>query len=487
VFARLAAEIKQGNDASWFDALVDAEYRSGLKEQAVEHCARILEISQDAGAARRLFEKVFPGKTDTAEVWWTFLRQHQPNQPAGARLKLIARLLEGKGDAQDLVSLTEAAERQIKNLSLEEADRWWLALAEAALLARQNELAETLLGKANTPGALLKLGDLLADRKQWDRAAQRYYQAWDKDREHTLTRDLRRDHSLALPLYLSGRALVLAGQEKEGKERQELAQWLPLGDEEVRFPLINALSQRHLTQAARRQNELQLRLSQPGSYYSGEAVRRQALEALQNKDYLRAADAHERAMLRVLGSGVVFVQKAAYLGVPSMIARQRASGLVAAGKFAEGMREVAVSQEALPGNIELPILLIPELEKQGHKKEAEALFAQALGVYDKICKDYPKCAWAHNSVGWLSACCKRNLDSALKHAEKAVELAPDVAGHRDTLAEVHFQRGEQEQAVREQKKVVEQAPKRVYFRKQLQRLQAGDRNAPLPAEDDEDD
>jgi len=483
LFARQAAQIKEGNDLSWSETLVDSEFRVGLKEQALEHCAKILEISPDQGWPRRLFEKVFPNKADVADVWWTFLRQHQPGQATGVTLKQIGRVLEGKLEARDLTTLLEAAEGQIKNLAPDQADRWWLALAEAALAARQDEQAHALLEKAGTPGALLKLGDLLADKKQWERAAQRYYQAWDKDRQH----GPERDRPLALPLYLSGRALVQAGQEKAGKERMEMAHWLPLGNEVIRHQFITALSQRRLTQPARRENELQLRVSEPGSYYAGEAVRRQALEALHNKDYLRAAEGHERAMLRVLRTYITFIQKAAYLGVPSMIARQRASGLVAAGKFAEGLQEATRCQEAMPGNIDLPILLIPELEKRGHKKEAEALFRQALEVYEKISADYPHCAWAHNSVGWLSACCKRNLDSALKHAEKAVGLAPDVPGHRDTLAEVYFQRGDKDQAVAAQKKVIELAPKRIYFRKQLKRLEAGDRNAPLPTEDEDEE
>ena len=66
---------------------------------------------------------------------------------------------------------------------------------------------------------------------------------------------------------------------------------------------------------------------------------------------------------------------------------------------------------------------------------------------------------------------------------KAVELAPDNAGYLDTLAEIHFQRGDKDKAVALQKRVVELDPKRSYYRKQLRRLEAGDPSAERPPED----
>jgi tetratricopeptide (TPR) repeat protein len=109
----------------------------------------------------------------------------------------------------------------------------------------------------------------------------------------------------------------------------------------------------------------------------------------------------------------------------------------------------------------------------------------AAAAYEKLCRDYPNCAWAHNSAAWLSACCRRDLDKALAHAEKAVKLAPDTAGHLDTLAEVHFQLGHKDKAVQLQKKVVQMGPKKEYFRLQLKRLEAGDPSAERPPEGDD--
>ena len=135
--------------------------------------------------------------------------------------------------------------------------------------------------------------------------------------------------------------------------------------------------------------------------------------------------------------------------------------------------------------MDLAIQLLPPLERGGFKKDADRLFEDTLAVYEKLCRDHPHCAWAHNSAAWLSACCRRNLDAALTHANRAVELAPDNAGHLDTLAEVLFQRGDKEKAVAIQKKVIALDPKKMYFRKQLRRLEAGDPRAERPTEDED--
>ena len=65
-------------------------------------------------------------------------------------------------------------------------------------------------------------------------------------------------------------------------------------------------------------------------------------------------------------------------------------------------------------------------------------------------------------------------------SQKAVELTPNHAGNIDTLAEVHFQRGNKDQAIQLMKKCIELEPKNRYFRNQLKRFEAGDAKAPLP-------
>jgi tetratricopeptide (TPR) repeat protein len=336
-------------------------------------------------------------------------------------------------------------------------------------------LGRAVLEKAARQGsaaALLRLGDLLAGRKEWAAAAERYAGAWARGPKDPL------------PLHLEGHALRQAGKEKEGRKCQERAHLLPLGNEPVRHAFADALARRGHLEAARRERDLLQKVSAPGSFYAGEALRQAAIDAADRKEYLKAADLHERAMLRCLDARIAFANTAAYVAVPHAVHSLRARGLAAAGRFDEALREVRLSQAALPADVDLPVGVVPELEKRGRKKEADELYAACLAEYEKLCRDYPRSAWAHNSAAWLAACCRRDLDRAREHALRAVELAPETAGYRDTLGEVYFQRGDKEKALAAARKAVELDPGKDYFRKQLRRIEAGDRRAALPAGDD---
>src|SRR5687767_1734908 len=129
------------------------------------------------------------------------------------------------------------------------------------------------------------------------------------------------------------------------------------------------------------------------------------------------------------------------------------------------MKEIDACVALMPADIEMPIDLIPALEGKGKAKEAEALFARTLKVKRQLCKDYPKSAAVHNSLAWLCAVTRRELDDALRHASKAVEMEPDRAAYRGTLAEILFQKGDKERAIAEMKKCLE--PKKGFYHSQL--------------------
>ena len=76
-------------------------------------------------------------------------------------------LIGGKVPAKDLTQWVQNAEATIKNLKTEEAAKWWQSLAEAAVIAGQEDLAQTCLEKSGSSAGLQRLGDLLADKKQW--------------------------------------------------------------------------------------------------------------------------------------------------------------------------------------------------------------------------------------------------------------------------------------------------------------------------------
>ncbi len=120
--------------------------------------------------------------------------------------------------------------------------------------------------------------------------------------------------------------------------------------------------------------------------------------------------------------------------------------------------------------------VVPLLDKAGRQAEAETLFEQTFAALSAVLAEYPDSAFHRNNLAWVSARCHRRLDVALEHARRAVELSPTTASYTDTLAEVHFHRGDRDEAIRLARRAVELSPRYKPFQEQLERFQ----RAPLP-------
>jgi tetratricopeptide (TPR) repeat protein len=116
--------------------------------------------------------------------------------------------------------------------------------------------------------------------------------------------------------------------------------------------------------------------------------------------------------------------------------------------------------------------LFPLLEQAGWKEELDALYKDQHVKLQALCKQYPNSARLSNSLAWMSAVARRDLDEALAQARRTLELAPDVASYLDTLAEVHFARGEYQQAVDVQRRAVEVADDKALYEERLKRFEA---------------
>jgi len=128
----------------------------------------------------------------------------------------------------------------------------------------------------------------------------------------------------------------------------------------------------------------------------------------------------------------------------------------------------------------LALELIPALERAGLKARADAVFGKVFDLHEKKIRDWPRSSLFRNNVVWLATLCRRRLDAALKHATEAVKLKPDDALHINALAEVHFLRGNQAEAVKLMKRCIELDPESEYHRKQLKRFESGDRTSLPP-------
>lgn len=477
---RLAKEVKQNGNAAQIGALIGVEIELGLEEGAHRLGGEVLdrlEPGQRADPPHWLLAAAFPDNTQEARAWLRFLDQKSAIGGSATRLRRVGEILAGKLPAKELDTLLRDGEQAVDRLADTRRQPFLLALTEAASAGGRPAEAVRLLEKAAAGLAerghthytpLVRLGQLLAEQKRWAEAADAFRRAWECDRKK------------ALALYLHGRALQKAGRIADGSKAVDRARRLPLGDDAARYELAEGLARHGLVAEARGEQELILRTGAFGSVYVTNVLNRLQGDALARKDFATAAAYGERIMVTVEQTGASFVQARACLGVPCGLHLARARAAAAAHRIEEAVREARLSLALLPGEVEVPIAVGADLEKAGRRKEADELFAAVFDRYTELCRIYPRSAWAHNSLAWLAARCRRRLDAGVESARRAVAESPQTPGYWDTLAEVHFQRKEPAEALSAIRRCVGMDPKNDYYRRQVKRMEASDPSVDVP-------
>ena len=125
--------------------------------------------------------------------------------------------------------------------------------------------------------------------------------------------------------------------------------------------------------------------------------------------------------------------------------------------------------EADPSEIDVLIARykLPETTPEYRQKTLE-LIAEAASAIRRQIREFPDEAVNYNQFAWLIGNTEGDKDRALKSARKAVQLEPDNGAYYDTLAHVHFGRGEYEEAVKHQAKAAELEPHSGLITRQLE-------------------
>jgi tetratricopeptide (TPR) repeat protein len=278
------------------------------------------------------------------------------------------------------------------------------------------------------------------------------------------------DRAQPLPLLLRGHALTHIGRAKEGRELMDLAHQMPLADESARHELMGELEKRKLPDEARRERDLIVRTAAFSSWYLSDALRRAGDDAYEKQDYLAAAALWDRAFLDNQSKTTRFARPWDNFAMPSLIHRARALGLMRGGDLPAALKEADLAMRFTPGDADAVIAFVNELDRLGRKDDADVLYRRHTAPYQAFCAAYPDSGQAHNQLAWAAAKCKRDLDEALKHARRAVELDPDDTASLDTLAEAHYQRGEYQLAIEAINKCIEKEPKEKHHAEQLERF-----------------
>ena len=457
-------------------AAVGAAHDMGLAEDARWHtvaamtvAARVPQALDPSGSEiTPLFEQARFENPARAAGWWQVLRQRFPREPAGKTLETLRAIDRRRMKGEDVAALCNASWVDALARVAEQRDAELELIADTlaafdrrpTAVSRYTDLIR--LAEQSSPGrvisALTKLAAMDAADKNWRAAADRYFQAWTRDRANPV------------PLYLSGWSLSQAGDASTGKQRIDRARLIPLCDQNLRFDLFEALSERKLTEEAKQERALILRTAEFLSWRRSEALRRAGDEAHAAGDFLAAADLWERAFLDNNSELARFVEPSANVSMPALVRRARALGLIKAGKVADAVREADACLAMSPGDADALIEIVTAFDAAGHKAEADILYKRVAGAYAKLCDAYPGGGPLHNLYAWSAAKCRRELDAALAHAKRAVTLQPTNTASLDTLAETHFQRGELTEAIVVMSRCVELEPDEPRHKEQVERF-----------------
>jgi len=473
ILDQYSSRIADKSEGDWPLKLVNAWILIKKKDRAFDDAASYLQKIEHREASGRMLNKMFGDDSEFYDPLFRFFFKKKNTETAQGVIKQINDLHDKKLESKVVVKLVDDLLEYASTVTAEESVS--LKNAAGAILKKYglDEKLKELADKFGSETILLSLGDLYAEKKEWAKARDSFKVAWDKDK------------SKSIIAFMIAKMEENIGDKAQASKWKDVSTWAPLGNEQVRLDFAYALGKRNYMDDALIQFDLVSKTGEPGSYSVGASSRALASRLIEKKSFEKAADGYELAMLRCMTPFVSFTQSQAYVNVPSLIARLRCRSAIENGDFDKVDSFAAKAFDLQPGEVELPILVYQPLIAKGKKELADKIFASAKKSIQKVGDDYPNCAWAHNSAAWLSACCKSDLIWGLNQAEMAVKLDGKSAAHLDTLAEVLFQLKRQKEAVEAQTKAVALEPTKIYYKKQLKRIQNGDPSVERPEENDD--
>lgn len=197
-------------------------------------------------------------------------------------------------------------------------------------------------------------------------------------------------------------------------------------------------------------------------------------EVLQLSDFLvhdaplRAAMYKERYLIECLKGHIPLNRLSSGQSIRGSIASLKARAALAEGRTDEAVDRMRTMVGQQPSNSSLLEDLYPLLVKAGRQKEADEFYEKLNAYGEKTLALFPNSPQDLNSNAWLKARCGKDLDTALERSKRSNELYEKNYAYLDTLAEVYFQRGDREQAVKESTKAVELAGSDFLLYRQLQ-------------------
>lgn len=114
------------------------------------------------------------------------------------------------------------------------------------------------------------------------------------------------------------------------------------------------------------------------------------------------------------------------------------------------------------------------MRRAGLVKMHDEIFEGIWKRISKVIERFPEGENTRNSAAWLASRANRRLDEAEKHAARALKTYPRQAAYLDTMAEVHFARGDRAKALEFSTRGLQEEPGDLQLIHQHQRFEKGD-------------
>ena len=387
----------------WFIDLVEAELAVGRRDAAFAAAAKILAASADNRRPERK-----SSRSSSASAARTTPTGSGCSCGESTRRRTTRRsspgcgpLFEAKATAKEIDALfADGRGGQAPRRRRKTGRRSGAFSATSPLAHKQQEKATRAYKESQAPSAPpIRLGDLLAEQKQWRRGRRRLpgglpTRAEDAGRRRSHRADRGRGRVAAGAGAVPVRPRPHPGRGREGGQgaRIDKAHLLPLGETRtMRYSLSRALEHRKHRDAARREQDLLRRARGAGPDRSGVVLHRggdadrgdrrdDSQEVARGVRRVRAVvparppaehELQPRPGLR-LGARVHLLPAGAGAGRRGPLRRRQGSSSPAA-------------QSCVPGQVELAIHVVPDLDARGRKADADALYRVVARPLRGVC------------------------------------------------------------------------------------------------------
>jgi len=406
---------------------------------------------------------VLLGEEDAVAEWRDWLKEMEPEISKPDRLKAMMALF-GVGYDPDRLR-----------------EKWiakaWEAVGKADEKTKQSYVKRILiLSMAHEDLAnALKAYDMLEPSSMWNSidkflsAAGRWKEAAEMLKDATKSSG---ESSPELHAYLAVH-LRRAGMEKEAAEHDAWVEKLVLGSARSSRLIGAYYSYGGDEERAAKWFQRAAYLADPAETDFPAYLESYAVSRMEAQDWSVAASCYE-AIAQVYASRD-------YSGgnIPAIAKTRLSADLAKALAILPENREKAVAiLDAIHGNFVADGVLaddfFPLVKKAGLKEELNRWFGESWELVNAAITEYPGSDNTRNTAAWFASRAGLKLDEAEKHLQLALAQTPDQPAYLDTMAEVHFAKGDRKGALEWSRKAVNFSPFDDMIRKQYRRFETAE-------------